>query len=145
MLPISPHSSKYGKLSKTKFAFSVLPIPYFINHPPSLFNISSISRCSVVAVSLCWGEACMCILTWGALWFPPVPTRSAGCLVLWTLINKGMSTELLLKVMETDGCCCLQVQPVRWGTCEKWKDGRGEDCGRAGGKKRTRLSRWLET
>lgn len=38
---------------------------------------------------------------------PPVPTRSAGCLVLWTLINKGMSTELLLKVMETDGCCCF--------------------------------------
>lgn len=28
---------------------------------------------------------------------------------LWILINKGISIELLLKLMETDGCCCLQV------------------------------------
>lgn len=35
---------------------------------------------------------------------PPVPTHSAGCCELWALINKGMSAEPLLKVMETDGC-----------------------------------------
>lgn len=28
---------------------------------------------------------------------------------LQNLINKGISIELLLKLMETDGCCCLQV------------------------------------
>lgn len=35
---------------------------------------------------------------------PPVPTHSTGCRELWTLINKGISAEPLLKVMETDGC-----------------------------------------
>lgn len=49
------------------------PIPLFI-YPHSLFTISPISACSVVAVSLCVGEACMCILTRAVLRFPPVPT-----------------------------------------------------------------------
>lgn len=28
---------------------------------------------------------------------------------IYIYINKGISIELLLKLMETDGCCCLQV------------------------------------
>lgn len=39
--------------------------------PHSLFTIFPISHCSVVAVSLCAGEACMCILTRAAPRFPP--------------------------------------------------------------------------
>lgn len=78
VLPISPLSHTIPNMEKgwnlkpnlllLSSQFPILLTPLLHTH--SLFNISSISRCSVVAVSLCWREACMCILTWGALWFP---------------------------------------------------------------------------
>lgn len=89
-----------------------LSIPIILPHlsiPHSFFTISPISDCSVVAVSLCVGEACMCILTRAALRFPPYANTERLLPVLQNLINKGISIELLLKLMETDGCCCLQV------------------------------------
>lgn len=58
--------------SRSPFLFPLNPPHPFI-HPHSLFTISPISACSVVAVSLCVEEACMCILTWAALQFPPTP------------------------------------------------------------------------
>lgn len=39
------------------------------------------------------------------------PYANSECLLpaLRIVINKGISIELLLKLMETDGCCCSQV------------------------------------
>lgn len=43
----------------------------FLFLPHSPFTISPMPDCSVVAVSLCVGEACMCILTQAMLRYPP--------------------------------------------------------------------------
>lgn len=90
---------------------SLSPFPPCV-HPPLAFfsTISPISACSVVAVSQCMGEACMCILTRAALRFsPPSQQRAPAARSLDFFINRGISTKLLLKLIETDGCCCLQV------------------------------------
>lgn len=54
------------KVFRNRSAF--LSPPPFLSIPHSLLTIS---LCSVVAMSLCGGEACMCILTRAMLWFPP--------------------------------------------------------------------------
>lgn len=51
----------------------------------------------------------MCILTRAVLRFSPYANSERLLPALRIVINKGISIELLLKLMETDGCCCSQV------------------------------------
>lgn len=102
--PLTPR--RCWEYSETDLHSSSSP---FIHPPLPFFTISPMSDCSVVAVSLCVGEACVCILTRAEPRFPPMPSAERLLPALRILINKGISIELLLKLMETDGGCCLQV------------------------------------
>lgn len=52
------------KVFRNRLSFLFIP-------PTPLFAVSPMSDCSVVAVSLCVGEACVCILTQAVLRYPP--------------------------------------------------------------------------
>ena len=61
-------------------SYSLYPSPSIYPPPLPFHHLPHLSACSVVAVSPCIGEACMCILTRAALRFPSEPTPRACCL-----------------------------------------------------------------
>lgn len=107
---------KYWKWGKKENRSSFPLSPNLLSVPNSLLAVSPTSHRSVVAVSLCGGEACMCILTRAVLPSPPTTTttsipehRAPAAPSCGILINKKIRIERLLKLMETDGRRCLQL------------------------------------